>query len=99
LPALPPNNHRRRAVRPASGKITHLIQCKHTSNIEAGIDAGLAVDIARMNAEWRAVGARLVGITNARDFSLSVKKAAKIHDAILYSRDKLHDLKELFLSS
>jgi HJR/Mrr/RecB family endonuclease len=59
-------------VRNEIGDITYLVQCKHTNNIDVPIDAGLVQDARRVRENWRATGAIVIGVTNAKAFTPSV---------------------------
>jgi hypothetical protein len=56
-------------VKDELGQIIYLVQCKHTSEVETPMDGGLLVDAQRVRDNWRAPGAVVVGISNARKFA------------------------------
>jgi len=78
-------------VRDAQGRISHLIQCKHTSRTDVELDAGMANDINRMRLIWAAPDAIIIGITNAQAYSKNVRAAAK-NRARLIARNEITSL-------
>jgi hypothetical protein len=82
-------------VKDAIGQITHLIQCKHTKQLQIEIDRGLSTDLPRMRSNWGAKDAQILGVTNASNFSQTVKRIAEIHCAQLISRNQLVDFSKL----
>src|SRR6516225_7875407 len=53
-------------VRDELGEIIYLVQCKHTTNIDTPIDAGLLEDALRVRENWHAKDAVVVGVSNAK---------------------------------
>jgi hypothetical protein len=76
-------------VRDELGQIIYLIQCKHTTNIDNPIDAGLLEDARRVRENWRAMEAVVVGVSNARKFSPRVIDEFKKMNGRLIARDNL----------
>jgi hypothetical protein len=76
-------------VRDELGEIVYLVQCKHTTNTDTPIDAGLLEDARRVRNNWRASGATVIGVTNARRFSPSVITEFKKINGRLIARDEL----------
>ena len=56
-------------VRDELGQIIYLVQCKHTANVDAPIDAGLLEDARRVQINWQAPDALVIGISNAKKFA------------------------------
>jgi HJR/Mrr/RecB family endonuclease len=56
-------------IRNELDEIKYLIQCKHANKIDVPIDAGLVQDAKRVRENWRAEGATVVGVTNAKAFA------------------------------
>jgi hypothetical protein len=75
------------------GSIIYLIQCKHTSEIEMPIDAGLLVDAQRVRENWRAPEAIVVGISNAKKFAPRIVEGFKKIGGRLIARDKLAEFR------
>jgi hypothetical protein len=61
-------------VRDELKKVTHLIQCKHTTRLDLAIDGGLSEDARRVRENWRAPFALVIGVTNAKRFSSTVEQ-------------------------
>jgi HJR/Mrr/RecB family endonuclease len=83
-------------VRDAMDRITHLVQCKHTSRPHNEIDGGLSFDLGRMRQIWKAPDAAIVGVTNASRFSMGVQKLAASQSARLVARPDLASLAQIF---
>jgi hypothetical protein len=80
-------------VRDEVGEIVFLVQCKHTTNIDIPIDAGLLEDACRARDNWRASGAVVIGVSNARKFSPRVINEFKKINGRLIARDDLCQLR------
>ena len=80
-------------VRDELGEIVYLVQCKHTTKIDVPIDAGLLEDARRVRDNWRASGAVVIGVTNARTFSPRVTNEFKKINGRLIARDDLFQLR------
>src|SRR5262249_19782462 len=76
-------------VRDEIGQILYLVQCKHTTNINNPIDAGLLEDARRVRENWRALNAVVVGVSNAKKFSPRVVEQFKQMNGRLIARDDL----------
>jgi hypothetical protein len=76
-------------VKDELGRIIYLIQCKHTSDIEAPIDGGLLVDAQRVRVNWLAPDATVIGISNARKFAPRIVEGFKKINGRLIARDQL----------
>lgn len=76
-------------VRDEVGSIVFLVQCKYTSNIDQPVDGGLVLDAQRVQANWRAEGAVVVGVTNGRKFAPRVMDEFRRIGGRLISRDEL----------
>jgi Helicase conserved C-terminal domain/Restriction endonuclease len=76
-------------VKDELGNIIYLIQCKHTSEIDLAIDAGLLVDAQRVRVNWRAPTAVVIGITNAKKFAPRIVDGFKKIDGRLIAREEL----------
>jgi hypothetical protein len=76
-------------VRDELGEIVYLIQCKHTTNVDIPIDAGLVEDVKRVRHNWRAPAAVVIGVSNAKRFSQRVINAFKQINGRLIGRDEL----------
>ena len=71
------------------GQIIYLIQCKHTTNIDLPIDAGLLHDVIRVRESWRAQTAIVIGVSNAKRFAPRVVDEFKRINGRLVARDEL----------
>jgi hypothetical protein len=80
-------------VKDELGKIIYLIQCKHTSEIELPIDAGLLVDAQRVRENWRAPTAIVVGISNAKKFAPRIVDGFKKIGGRLIAREQLAEFR------
>ena len=80
-------------VRDELGEIVYLVQCKHTTKIDVPIDAGLLEDARRVRDNWRASGAVVIGVTNARTFSPRVTSEFKKINGRLIARYDLWQLR------
>jgi hypothetical protein len=76
-------------VKDELGNIIYLIQCKHTSEIELPIDAGLLVDAQRVRVNWRAPTAIVIGVTNAKKFAPRIVDGFKKIGGRLIAREQL----------
>ena len=87
-------------VRGEDGRVTHLIQCKHTMDAsrDIGSDSGILSDEARVRSNWAAENARFVGVTNARGFTAEVRRVLADRDALLVSRRELQRIGEIIQS-
>jgi len=79
-------------VRDELGTISHLVQCKHVSNIDAPVDNGLLVDAERVRENWHAADAIVVGATNGKRFSQRVADKFSKNGWKLIARDQLPGL-------
>ena len=70
------------------GRVTHLIQCKHTANVDFELDADDPPTFVRMRESWRAPDAKIIWVTNAKRFD-DVHRAAKATGASLLTATKL----------
>jgi hypothetical protein len=80
-------------VRDELGQIIYLVQCKHTTNIDTPIDAGLLDDARRVRENWHAKDALVVGVSNAKRFSPRVVDQFKKINGRLIARDGLWRLR------
>lgn len=80
-------------VKDELGNIVYLVQCKHTSEIELPIDAGLLVDAQRVRANWRAPTAIVVGVTNAKKFAPRIVDGFTKIGGRLIAREKLAEFR------
>ncbi|MET4481576.1 SNF2-related protein [Bradyrhizobium sp. F1.13.3] len=80
-------------VKDELGQIIYLVQCKHTSEVETPMDGGLLVDAQRVRDNWRAPGAVVVGISNARKFAPRVVDGFKKIGGRLIAREQLTHLR------
>ena len=80
-------------VRDELGLILYLVQCKHTTNVDTPIDAGLVDDARRVRENWRAKDAVVVGVSNAKRFSARVVDQFKRINGRLIARDDLWRLR------
>jgi hypothetical protein len=80
-------------VKDELGNIIYLIQCKHTSDVELPIDAGLLVDAQRVRVNWRAPAAIVIGITNAKKFAPRIVDGFKNLGGHLIAREQLADFR------
>jgi len=76
-------------VRDELGKIIYLVQCKHTSEINLPIDAGLLLDAQRVLVNWQAPKAVVVGVSNAKRFAPRVVEGFNKISGRLIARDQL----------
>ena len=65
------------------------MQCKHTSEINSPIDAGLLLDAQRVLVNWKAPKAIVVGVSNAKRFAPRVVEGFKKINGQLIARDQL----------
>ena len=79
-------------VKDEVGEIIYLVQCKHTTNIESPIDAGILEDARRVRNNWRANNAMVIGVSNAAKFAPRVIAEFERINGRLISRDGLRDL-------
>ena len=80
-------------VKDELGEIIYLVQCKHTTNIDAPIDAGLLEDARRVKSNWRVQDALVIGVTNAEKFAPRVIAEFEKIKGRLISRDELPRLR------
>jgi Restriction endonuclease len=80
-------------VKDELGEIIYLVQCKHTTNIDAPIDAGLLEDARRVRSNWRVQDALVIGVTNAKKFAPRVIAEFEKIKGRLISRDELPRLR------
>ena len=80
-------------VKDELGQIIYLVQCKHTSEPEKPMDGGLLVDAQRVRDNWRAPGAVVVGVSNAKTFTSRVVDGFKKIDGRLIAREQLTNLR------
>ena len=80
-------------VRDELGQIVFLIQCKHTTNVDVPIDAGLLEDARRVKNNWQAQEARVIGISNAKKFAPRVVAEFEKIKGRLVARDELPRLR------
>jgi len=76
-------------VKDELGQIIYLIQCKHTTNIDLPIDAGLLEDAKRVRESWQAHTAVVIGVSNAKRFAPRVVDEFKKINGRLVARDEL----------
>ena len=76
-------------VKDELGQIIYLIQCKHTTNIDLPIDAGLLADAKRVRESWQAHKAVVIGVSNAKRFAPRVVEEFKKINGRLVARDEL----------
>lgn len=76
-------------VRDELGEITHLLQCKHTTDINQPMDGGLLVDARRVAQNWKSPGAIVVGLSNAMRFAPRVIEGFKSLNGRLIGREEL----------
>jgi SNF2 family DNA or RNA helicase len=76
-------------VRDELGQIIYLIQCKHTTNIDLPIDAGMLEDARRVRDNWRAREAIVIGVSNAKKFAPRVVDEFRRIQGRLVARDDL----------
>jgi hypothetical protein len=76
-------------VRDELGTIVYLIQCKHTTNIDIPIDAGLLEDVKRFCRNWQAPAAVVIGVSNAKRFAQRVINEFERINGRLVGRDDL----------
>jgi hypothetical protein len=76
-------------VKDELGQIIYLIQCKHTTNIELPIDAGLLQDARRVRESWQAHNAVVIGVSNAKRFAPRVVDEFRYINGRLIARDQL----------
>jgi SNF2-related domain/Restriction endonuclease len=76
-------------VRDELGEITYLIQCKHTTNVDLPMDAGLLEDCRRVRENWKAPQAVVIGVSNAKKFAPRVIDEFKRINGRLIARDEL----------
>jgi HJR/Mrr/RecB family endonuclease len=79
-------------VRDELGTISHLLQCKHVSNIDVPVDNGLLIDAERVRENWHAADAIVVGVTNGKRFSQRVADKFSKNGWKLIARDQLPEL-------
>ncbi|MBJ3775303.1 restriction endonuclease [Acuticoccus sp. 2012] len=84
-------------VRDSAGRVTHLIQYKHTQNTsrDLGVNSGILSDEARVRRNWAADDAIFVGVTNARGFAAEVRRTLEDRNVILITRSSLARIGEI----
>jgi hypothetical protein len=80
-------------VRDEIGRIIYLVQCKHTTNTDVAIDAGLVEDANRVRDSWQAYDALVIGVSNAKRFAPRVISAFKNINGRLIGREQLPRLR------
>lgn len=80
-------------VKDELGQIVYLIQCKHTTNIDTPLDAGLLEDARRVRTNWRAENAVVIGVSNAKRFAPRVIAEFEKIKGRLVGRDELPRLR------
>ena len=80
-------------VRDELGQIIYLIQCKYTSNVDAPIDAGVCEDARRVQSNWQAQDALVIGVSNAKKFAPRVITEFEKIKGRLIARDELPRLR------
>ena len=78
-------------VRDRDGRITHIVQCKHTGRpgIPVGASGGVLADLRRCREGWRAPDAVFVAVTNVGAFSRDVRAALDGAGAVVVTRGEL----------
>lgn len=66
-----------------------IVQCKHTSNPERGVPAGVVKELLRARENYGHPEATLVGLSNAKNFSGRDQKDAERHGVYLIDREAL----------
>ena len=84
-------------VRDLTGRITHIVQCKHTGRPHSpvGASGGILTDLRRCRAGWNAPDAVFVAVTNAGAFSRDVRTALDGAGAVVVTRGELGRLVDI----
>src|SRR5262249_51608987 len=66
-----------------------IVQCKHKQDANSACDDEAIDDLLRARRAYDAISARLVALTNARDFTSKTRRRATEHGIILVARSDL----------